>query len=71
MRKRFNTLNKQIEDNRIDIIQIKEEEQKLTLVILKLENTFKVLKKEVYILLYIVHQERRINSRKRASSLWI
>lgn len=47
MRKKFNTLNKDIEDNKGEIYRMKEDEKKLQSVIFTLEKEISGLKKEV------------------------
>lgn len=50
MRKKFNTLNKDIDDNKGEIIRMREDEKKLQNVITNLEREIASLKKEVWIL---------------------
>jgi predicted nucleic acid-binding Zn-ribbon protein len=47
MRKKFNTLNKDIDDNKGEIHRMREDEKKLQVVISTLEKEIIVLKKEV------------------------
>lgn len=48
MRKKFNTLNKDIEDNKSEIQRMRENAKKLESVIATLEKEIHVLRKEVY-----------------------
>lgn len=48
MRKKFNTLNKDIEDNRAEILRMKENSKKLDSVIATLEKDISQLRKEVF-----------------------
>ncbi len=52
MRKKFNTLNKDIDDNKTEILKMKEDEKKLQTIIVQLEKEISVLKKEVIFIFF-------------------